>query len=57
MLGAYNVTAATRPVPVDVLRSLGLDHHAYDHLSSGPLASDGDAVLLPPYAAAWLTAA
>jgi amylosucrase len=56
LVGAYNVTAGTRRVPLEVLRSHGMDHTAHDHLSGAPLARDTDAVLLPPYAAAWLTA-
>ncbi len=57
MVGAYNVTAGTRKVPAEVLWARGLDHTAHDHLSGAALAHDGDAVLLAPYAAAWLTAA
>ncbi|HYO38589.1 MAG TPA: alpha-amylase family protein [Nocardioidaceae bacterium] len=57
MLGAYNVMAGPRHVPLDVLRGLGIDPAtAVDHLAGTTPAISDDAVQLPPYAAVWLTA-
>jgi amylosucrase len=55
MLGAYNVRAEPRHVPLEVLWSIGLDPgRVVDHLTgSVPVIRDG-AIRLPPYAAAWL---
>lgn len=57
MLGAYNVRAEPRHVPVQVLADLGLDpHDVVDHVTgTAPVVRD-DAVQLPAYAAVWLTA-
>jgi amylosucrase len=59
MLGAYNVTASPRHVPLAVLHDLGLGADGLvDHLAgaagSAPTLRD-EAVQLAPYAAAWLT--
>ena len=57
MLGVYNVTDVERPVPHEVLRSVGLDPaHVVDRISGAPPAPFGDALALPPYAVAWLVA-
>jgi len=55
MLGAYNMKAEPRHVPLEVLHTVGLDPaRVVDHLTgSAPVVRD-DAVQLPPYAAAWL---
>jgi len=56
LLAAFNVTPGDRHVPLDVLRSLGMDpSRVRDHLTdTAPLVRD-EAVQLAPYAAAWLT--
>lgn len=57
MLGAYNVRAEPRHVPLDVLGALGMDPSSVvDHVSDSAPAIADDAVQLPPYAAVWLTA-
>ena len=55
MLGAYNMRAEPRHVPLDVLHGLGLDPGAVVDRISGkaPEIRDG-AVQLEPYAAVWL---
>ncbi|KQT91117.1 alpha-amylase [Marmoricola sp. Leaf446] len=56
MLGAYNVTGSPRPVPVEVLHSVGLDPaDLVDRTSGEQPVVRGGAVLLPAYGAAWLT--
>ena len=55
MLGAYNVMAEPRHVPLEVLRSVGLDsRRVVDHLTGSAPHLRDEAVQLPPYAAAWL---
>ena len=56
MLGAYNVTAGPRHVPLAVLHELGLDESSLvDHVAgTAPTLRDG-AVQLAPYQAVWLT--
>jgi len=56
MLGAYNVTGDGRRVPGEVLRAVGLDPAAVEDRVTGdvPLRS-GDDLVLPAYAAMWLT--
>ncbi len=57
MLGAYNVTAEERCVPLEVLHGLGLDlGHVVDRLTAEPPRVVDGAVQMPPYAARWLTA-
>ncbi len=56
MLGAYNVTGSPRPVPVDVLHSVGLDPaDVVDRTTGDRPVVRGGAVLLPAYGVAWLT--
>ena len=64
MVGLYNMTSEQRHVPWSVLHAAGLGHGVavIDHLSSrsstsGPaeVRSEGDAVVLAGYTAAWLT--
>ncbi len=56
MLGAYNVRAEPRHVPLDVLRGLGMDPAlTVDRLAGTTPTIADDAVQLPPYAAVWLT--
>ena len=56
MLGAYNVMLEPRHVPLDVLRSLGLDPATVvDRLAGEAAVVWDDAVQLPPYGAVWLT--
>ena len=56
MLGAYNVRADPRHVPLDVLRDVGLDPaRVVDHVSGSTPVLRDDAVQLAPYAAVWLT--
>ncbi len=55
MLGAYNVKGEPRHVPLEVLRTVGLDPaRVVDHLTGSSPAIRDEAVQLPPYAAAWL---
>jgi amylosucrase len=55
VLGAYNMMAEPRHVPLEVLRSLGLDPaRVVDHLTGSAPDIRDEAVQLPPYAAAWL---
>jgi amylosucrase len=55
MLGAYNMKAEPRHVPLEVLRSVGLDpRHVVDHLTGSAPDVRDEAVQLPPYAACWL---
>jgi len=55
MLGAYNVMPEPRHVPLEVLRSVGLDpRRVVDHLTGSVPYIRDEAVQLPPYAAAWL---
>jgi amylosucrase len=55
-LGLYNVTERPRPVPLEVIRALGLIR-PYDALSGHELQAGADAVLwLPPYGAWWVIA-
>jgi amylosucrase len=57
MLGAYNVAPEPRHVPLDVLRTVGLDPATVvDHLTGRPPQVWDEAVQLPPYAPAWLVA-
>ncbi|MGZ4494337.1 MAG: alpha-amylase family protein [Nocardioides sp.] len=56
MLGAYNVTGDERRVPAEVMHTSGLDPAAvHDRLTGERPAFAGEEMLLPPYAAAWLT--
>jgi amylosucrase len=56
MLGAYNVRAEPRHVPLDVLWGLGIDPaRAVDRLAGTTPTISDDAVQLSPYAAVWLT--
>jgi amylosucrase len=56
VLGAYNVRADPRHVPLDVLRGLGLDPAAVvDRITGEPPTVRDDAVQLAPYEAVWLT--
>jgi amylosucrase len=55
MLGAYNMMAEPRHVPVQVLRDLGLDPtRVVDHLSGVAPEIRDDGVQLPAYGAVWL---
>jgi amylosucrase len=55
MLGAYNIKAEPRHVPLDVLHALGLDPGAVvDRISGKAPEIRDDAVQLEPYAAVWL---
>ena len=57
LLAAANMTDAPAHVPSDVFHWLGMaagDLH--DHLSGGRPTFEGDAIVLGPYAAVWLTA-
>jgi amylosucrase len=55
MLGAYNVSAERRHVPLDVLHRLGLDPGAVvDRISGKVPELRDDAMQLEPYAAVWL---
>jgi len=58
LLGAYNVTDSERRVPSEVLAWLGLDPtQVIDHVTgAAPKLHSGDLVL-PPYAAVWVTGA
>jgi amylosucrase len=57
LLGAYNVTGDTRSIPGEVFYWLGLDATtAVDQISGTAPATTSDlGVLVPPYAALWLT--
>ena len=56
MLGAYNVTDRPAEVPHEVLRGVDLSpDHVVDRISGTAPDSRGDQMLLPPYAAHWLT--
>ncbi|HLN75568.1 MAG TPA: amylosucrase [Nocardioidaceae bacterium] len=57
MLGAYNMKAEPRHVPLEVLHGLGLDpSKVVDHLTGSAPDIRDEAVQLPPYAAVWLVA-
>jgi amylosucrase len=57
MLGAYNVTDGPRPLPLEVLRTVGLDPETVvDRLRGEPLTVRGDTLTLAAYDAVWLTA-
>ncbi|HSE08958.1 MAG TPA: alpha-amylase family protein [Nocardioidaceae bacterium] len=57
MLGGYNMKAEPRHIPLEVLRSCGLDpRHVVDQLTGTRPDIRDDAVQLPPYAACWLVA-
>jgi amylosucrase len=56
MLGAYNVTDRPAQVPHQVLHDLGLvPDKVVDQITGTAPDSPGDAILLPPYGAVWLT--
>ncbi|MEZ5095320.1 MAG: alpha-amylase family protein [Nocardioides sp.] len=57
LLGAYNVTSEPRYVPAELFSWLGLDPHtAVDHLDGRHAVTEQGWLVLPAYAAAWLTA-
>jgi amylosucrase len=57
MLGAYNVMAEPRHLPLSVLHELGMDPASVvDHVAGSTPTIRDDAVQLEPYAALWLTA-
>jgi amylosucrase len=56
LLGAYNLTDTERVVTGDVLDWLDLDPSTlHDHLAGAAPTLRGGEVVLPPYAAAWIT--
>ncbi len=56
LLGAYNVTPEDRHVPLEVLRSLGIDPAAaVDHLAGAPPLVRDEGMQLAPYRCAWVT--
>ncbi len=57
MLGAYNMAPEPRHVPLEVLRTVGLDAASVvDHLTDEAPEVRDEAVQLAPYAAVWLVA-
>ncbi len=57
LLGAYNVTSEERAVPSEVFAWLGLDAaNVHDHISGARPEAAADGVVVPAYAAQWLTA-
>ena len=55
MLGAYNVTAEPRQLPVQLLREHGLTGEPFEHIRAASLPAVDGVLVLQPYQPLWLT--